>query len=76
MGPGCGRHFLPSAVAGAAGWAGAYTALGYLTATLTDRWLNPDPRLTWLALLTGAVLTLLWRHRHPASRTTRTSPAS
>lgn len=76
MGPGRWLAFLPGATAGAIIGAGAYTALGYLTATLTNRWLNPDPRLTGSALLTGAVLTLLWRHRHPASRTTRTSPAS
>lgn len=66
MGPIRWRAFLPKAAAGSAVWASAYTAVGYLTATVSDRWLNPDPHVTGPALLAGATLTVGWRHRHPA----------
>lgn len=74
MGPVRWWAFLPGGAAGATIWAGTYTALGYLTATATERWLNPDPRLTGPALLTGAVLTVLWRHRHPTPRSHHADP--
>jgi len=66
MGPVRRSAFLPGAAAGAAGWASAYTVVGYLTATAVDRWLNLDRQLIGSALLAGAAFTVLWRHRHPA----------